>query len=191
MRSHAVGEMTVAVSGAFTGTAAVSWTAGTHPGYPRESSGVGWSGTTTLTQAPMRAVTRTRSPSRAWVSARPLRSRRASVVSCASQTRIAAGLRRAGWSTARGDEGLRQRVATETSTHAEWPTRGSARCGTGVVLVGPVVVGREVVVLDDIAVVREDVVVVGEWVEVVDALDPVVGTEATEPALDAGGTGAG
>ncbi|KRE55022.1 hypothetical protein ASG70_06175 [Phycicoccus sp. Soil748] len=37
---------------------------------------------------------------------------------------MSAGARSAGWSTARGEDHERQRVATDTATHAECPARG-------------------------------------------------------------------
>ena len=58
------------------------------------------------------------------MSARPTSPRRSAVVRPDSHRRMAAGLRSAGASTARGAPGERQRVATETVTQASCPTAG-------------------------------------------------------------------
>src|SRR6478672_3052780 len=141
VRRNVVRAVTVASRDDAAGRAAVSWLVGTHPGYPRGSSGVGWSGTTTLTHDPLRATTTTRSPSRAWVSARPLRPRRSVSVICPSHCRIAAGLASAGRSTVRAKVGARHTVATETATQASRPTVTGGAAGAGGGAVGDA--GRE------------------------------------------------
>ena len=66
------------------------------------------------------------------MSARPTRPRRPAVERPKSQVRMAAGLRSAGASTARGAPGDRHTVATDTETHASSPTVGRVGDGVGV-----------------------------------------------------------
>jgi hypothetical protein len=93
---------------------------------------VGWSGTTTWTQGPRSRTTRTRSPSNACVSARPLSPRRWARVIAASQARILTGLASAGRSTRRAAVGVRHSVATDTETQASRPALSADAVGRGV-----------------------------------------------------------
>ncbi|GAB3437170.1 hypothetical protein GCM10027517_08320 [Phycicoccus ginsengisoli] len=106
----------------------------------------------------------------------------------ASHPRTSAGERRAGASTARGDEGTSHRVATETATHAGCPARtgyaveGRGVVGRVVVAPGPDEVGvdvRPVAVDVGGTVVTGPGVRTGPPVAVAEALDSEVGPVAT------------
>ena len=65
---------------------------------------------------------------RSWLSTRPLSARRCDSVIALNQLRMPAGCLTAAASTARGDDGLRHSVATDTSTYA---VAGSFGCAAG------------------------------------------------------------
>ena len=110
------------------------------------------------------------------MSARPFSPRRSETVSPESHVLIAAGLVSAAWSTARGEDGVRHSVATETATHASRPTVGVA---LGVVAADDVVEG---VALADALGVRVVGIVFG-GVALADALEVAVVGIVVGPAL--------
>jgi hypothetical protein len=95
-----------------------SWAVGIQPGYPSADFGLGWPGRATRDQDPRSSMTSTGWPNRAWLSTRPLRSRRPAVVNPRNHPAGSAGAPMARESRGRGDSGAVQRVATDTATRA-------------------------------------------------------------------------